>query len=166
MQLSLFLVTTEGNLLYLCSNKLSLVVILSEGAKRRVEGSLYFVFAFAVAVTFGVILSEAKNPHFTGGFITVSNTLTNFLQKYFQNLIQIRIPRKGNPLPTFTTQFTTICPQKHHPQHPILPKTPQKSINPLQSIKPKKIQPIRPPKRVRAMEPQADVASKNPRSRR
>ena len=30
------------------------VVILSEGAKRRVEGSLYFAFAFAVAL---------NNPH-------------------------------------------------------------------------------------------------------
>jgi hypothetical protein len=32
-----------------------LVVILSEGAKRRVEGSLYFAFAFAVVL---------NNPHY------------------------------------------------------------------------------------------------------
>jgi hypothetical protein len=123
-------------------SSLSLRLPLHHRHPERSEGSLYFAVACSCHCFCFCIChhpERSEEPRISLLASNISNNFTKFPQKYSQNLLQIRIHRKGNPPSTFTTQSNTICPQ--NTTHNIPPA--QKPLKNPQPIKQKNIQPIR-----------------------
>ncbi len=99
-------------------------------ASRRIPVFLSVVFAvafvFAVAVVSAFACHSERSeepPHFSYGGDIIYRLITPkiFPQKYLQSLQKSNPQKTNNPPSTFTTQFTTICPQNtthNTPSHP------------------------------------------------